>query len=583
VGVIAGVRAVMQAIEGPVQRPESLGTRQQQHAGRKGPEAMGTRAHETSKVALHRPPSIGSAGISVHLDRRGPLPPQVLHHNIGTSEAFVASIHARPAPWDALEVSMLFRMIYDESLAQAAYLIGCQRTGEAIVVDPERDVDRYERLAASEGLRITSVAETHIHADFVSGARELAERGAKVFVSDEGDADWKYQWLDKRSTGGAYDHQLLKDGDTFMVGHVEFRAVHTPGHTPEHICFMVTDRGGGADEPMGVITGDFLFVGDLGRPDLLESAAGMAGAADSSAHRLWHSVKRLMSWPEFMQVWPAHGAGSACGKALGAVPQTTVGYERRFNPALHAARSEQGFVDFILADQPEPPLYFAHMKRDNKMGPRVLGGVPVPREMTPEAFARLDGRVTAIVDTRSWKLFRRGHVAGSLSLPLGRSFSQDAGSMVSDGETIHLVVEPSRLDETVRELIRVGLDRFGGWIAPDRLEAVAGAGAVMATVPQVGVEEARVMLETQRPLVLDVRRATEFAAAHIAGATNIAHTRLLARIQELPADRPILVHCQLGGRSAKAASLLQRHGRTVTDLAGGFAAWRAAREPITVP
>jgi hydroxyacylglutathione hydrolase len=211
-----------------------------------------------------------------------------------------------------LEASMLFRVIYDPSLAQAAYLIGCQRTGEAIVVDPERDVDRYERLAASEGLRITAVAETHIHADFVSGSRELAEKGAKVFVSDEGDADWKYQWLDRRSTGGAYDHQLLKDGDTFMVGHIEFRAVHTPGHTPEHLCFKVTDRGSGADEPMGVITGDFLFVGDLGRPDLLESAAGMAGKADPSAH----------------------GAGSACGKALGAVPQTTVGYERRFNPAL---------------------------------------------------------------------------------------------------------------------------------------------------------------------------------------------------------------------------------------------------------
>ena len=180
---------------------------------------------------------------------------------------------------------MLFRMIYDEKLAQGAYLIGCQRTGEAIVIDPERDVDRYIRLAQQEGLRITAVAETHIHADFLSGARELAERvGAKVYVSDEGDADWKYQWLDAKSGGGSYDHQLLRDGDRFSVGNIEFHVMHTPGHTPEHISFLVTDHGGGADEPMGIVTGDFLFVGDLGRPDLLETAAGQAGCAGFVNH-----------------------------------------------------------------------------------------------------------------------------------------------------------------------------------------------------------------------------------------------------------------------------------------------------------
>lgn len=182
---------------------------------------------------------------------------------------------------------MFFRMVYDDKLAEAAYVIGCQRTGEAIVIDPERDVDRYEKVAAEKGLRITAVAETHIHADILSGARELAEKGARVYLSDEGDADWKYEWLDKRAAGGSYDHRLLKDGDTFMVGKIELRAVHTPGHTPEHICFMVTDCGGGADKPIGVATGDFVFVGDVGRPDLLESAAGLAGKADSSARRLY--------------------------------------------------------------------------------------------------------------------------------------------------------------------------------------------------------------------------------------------------------------------------------------------------------
>ena len=181
---------------------------------------------------------------------------------------------------------MFMRIIYDEKLAQAAYLIGCQKTGEAVVIDPERDVDRYIDLAAENGLRIVATAETHIHADFVSGSRELAERvGAKVLVSDEGDADWKYEWLNKKLDGGAYAYRLLKDGDTFNIGHIEFKVIHTPGHTPEHIVFLVTDRGGGANEPIGMATGDFVFVGDLGRPDLLESAAGHAGAMEPSARR----------------------------------------------------------------------------------------------------------------------------------------------------------------------------------------------------------------------------------------------------------------------------------------------------------
>jgi hydroxyacylglutathione hydrolase len=269
---------------------------------------------------------------------------------------------------------VFMRMIYDEKLAQAAYLIGCQRTGEAVVIDPERDVDRYIDLAKDNGLRIVATAETHIHADFVSGSRELAERvGAKVYVSDEGDADWKYEWLDKKVGGGSYDHQLLKDGDSFKIGNIELKAIHTPGHTPEHIVFLVTDHGANATEPIGMATGDFVFVGDLGRPDLLETAAGHAGAMEPSARRLFSTVKKLGEIPDFVQIWPAHGAGSACGKALGAVPMSTVGYEKRFNPAIQAAATEQGFVDFILTGQPEPPMYFANMKRDNKVGPAGAG------------------------------------------------------------------------------------------------------------------------------------------------------------------------------------------------------------------
>ncbi|MCP4938870.1 MAG: MBL fold metallo-hydrolase, partial [Phycisphaeraceae bacterium] len=262
---------------------------------------------------------------------------------------------------------MLFRLIYDDDLAQASYLVGCQRTGEAIVFDPERDIDRYLDLAAAQGLRIVAAAETHIHADFLSGVREFAVRGnAKAYVSGEGGADWQSEWVD------GCDHRVLRDGDTFEVGNIRFTAVHSPGHTPEHLSYLVTDLGGGADTPMGVITGDFVFVGDLGRPDLLESAAGIEGMMEPSARTLAASAQGFLRFDDHLQVWPAHGSGSACGKALGAVPQSTVGYERRFNHALSLAGDEQAFVDHILAGQPEPPAYFARMKAWNRDGVPLL-------------------------------------------------------------------------------------------------------------------------------------------------------------------------------------------------------------------
>jgi len=474
---------------------------------------------------------------------------------------------------------MFFRQIYDEKLAEAAYLIGCQKSGEAIVIDPERDIDRYEKVAAANGLRIVAVAETHIHADFLSGGREFAEKGARVYVSDEGDADWKYHWLDKKSLGGRYDAVLLKDGDTFKVGNIEFRAVHTPGHTPEHLCYMVTDRGGGATEPMGVATGDYLFVGDLGRPDLLESAAGIAGKADPSAHRLYHTVKRTESWPEWLQVWPGHGAGSACGKALGAVPQTTVGYERRFNPALRAAATEQGFVDFILDGQPEPPLYFARMKRDNKMGPAVLGALPKPREMSAAEVARLDTKRTAVIDTRAWSSFRDAHLAGSLFAPLANSFNADAGSFVDEGEEIVLIIEPARVEEAVRDLVRIGLDKVVGWFDVARFAEIAAAGGRTVATSEIAAADARAYIDARQPFVLDVRRAAEFANGAIDGALNAAHTRLRSRLGELPRARELLVHCQGGVRSARACALLERHGFTVTNMAGGYGAYARHTQP----
>ncbi|MFI4897669.1 MAG: rhodanese-like domain-containing protein [Phycisphaerales bacterium JB059] len=476
---------------------------------------------------------------------------------------------------------MFMRMVYDDKLAQAAYLIGCQRTGEAIVIDPERDVDRYIKLAEENGLRIVAAAETHIHADFVSGSRELAERvGARVYLSDEGDADWKYAWLDKKLGGGRYDAHLLKNGDTFRVGNIEFQAVHTPGHTPEHMMYVVTDRGGGADEPIGVATGDFVFVGDLGRPDLLEKAAGQAGAMEPAARRLFASIETLRRLPDFVQVWPGHGAGSACGKALGGVPTSTIGYERRFSPALRAATDEQGFVDFILTGQPEPPLYFANMKRDNKLGPPVLGGLPTPERVTVETVSRLDPQEVAIVDTRPRAAFRAGRLEGSISVPQGLSFNTNAGSVLRDTDEIYLVVDEHRLEESVRDLIRVGLDRIRGWLTPADLEAYAAGGGHLASGGTIGVEEAAEMVRSDRVDVLDVRRATEFAEGHLPGAKNIAHTRLASRLEEVPRDRPILVYCRSGERSGVAASLLRRAGFDAVNLAGGIEAWESGAAPM---
>ncbi|MBA3533266.1 MAG: MBL fold metallo-hydrolase, partial [Ardenticatenales bacterium] len=253
---------------------------------------------------------------------------------------------------------MILRYLYDSNLAQASYLVGCAATGEALIIDPNREVEQYIAAAAREGLRITAVTETHIHADFLSGARELADKtGARLYLSDEGGPEWSY----------GFAHLGLKDGDTFMVGNVRLEALHTPGHTPEHVAFLLTDTANAA-EPMGIFSGDFVFVGDIGRPDLLESAAGVADSKEPGARTLYRSVQRFKQYPDYLQLWPGHGAGSACGKALGAIPSTTLGYERRFNWAF-TTQDEESFIATVLDGQPEPPRYFAQMKRLNKVGP----------------------------------------------------------------------------------------------------------------------------------------------------------------------------------------------------------------------
>ena len=467
---------------------------------------------------------------------------------------------------------MLFRQIFDEKLAQYAYLIGCQETGEALLVDPERDIDQYLDLAEEEGVEIVAVTETHIHADFLSGAREFAERfDTKLYLSDEGDENWKYEWAQEpKVSGGAYDVEWLYDTDTFHIGNIEITAVHTPGHTPEHLSFLVTDKGGGADQSMGIVTGDFVFVGDLGRPDLLESAAKVEGAMDPSARTLYDSVQRFLDLPDHLQVWPAHGAGSACGKALGAVPQSTIGYEKKFNPMIDAARKDKdSFVDAILEDQPEPQIYFARMKRDNKGGAPVLGQLPSPREMTSRELKTVAQDDEAlIIDTRlDRSAYMAHHIPGSLYAPMDNTFNTVVGSLVEDETTpIYLITDEEDVDEAVRDLVRIGYDNVKGFAEIETLQRYFADDGPSETIEEVTFDALDALRETGTAEVLDVRYRSEFEEGHVDGALNASYTRMPEYEKDLPEDKTLLVHCRTGRRAAAAAAFLRRTGRDVVYI-----------------
>lgn len=461
---------------------------------------------------------------------------------------------------------MYFKQILDDKLAQYAYLIGCQANGTAVVIDPMRDIDQYINAAAKENLTIVAAADTHIHADYISGLREFAERGVKVYASDEGDDNWKYEWLKDSN----YDYELLKNGDTFSIGNIIFKAWHTPGHTPEHLSYFITD-GAAADEPIGIATGDFVFVGDVGRPDLLESAAGQKDVMEPSARTLFKSLEEFKEVPEYLQIWPGHGAGSACGKALGAIPESTVGYELRYNNSLKSATSENDFVDFILEGQPEPPMYFARMKRDNKMGPKLLNGLPQPNRLTLAQLKNIVAeRNGTLLDTRARESFASGHLPGSLLATLNKSFNTVAGSYITEEETIYLVVEEHNVQEAVIDLIRIGLDNIAGYVTPDDLQMYADQGGKLEKL-EVGtfetVEENRYDSQYK---VLDVRKASEYNESHIDGALNFAHTRLLENLNKIPHDKTLLVYCQTGGRSSVASAFLAKHGYDVVLIDDNF-------------
>jgi len=460
---------------------------------------------------------------------------------------------------------MILKYFYDKALAHASYMVGCQRAKVAVVVDPGRDIDQYLEIAEQEGVKLIAVAESHIHADFVSGARELADRvGAKLYVSDEGPAEWKYLFAD------LYDHELVKDGDSFMIGNIKFDVLHTPGHTPESISFLLTDLGGSADQPMGIFTGDFVFVGSIGRPDLLEEAAGLAGTAESGARELFHSAETFKQLPEFLQVWPAHGAGSACGKGLGAIPSSTVGYEKLFNPALQFT-NEDKFVKYILSDQPEAPKYFAVMKRVNKEGPEITGD---KRLLESQPIDELNSAIESatVIDLSPAKQFADGHVAGSINIPTSM-LAGWAGWVVDYSRPAYLIADPSQLVEATRVLRKIGLDDVRGYF---NVSKVREAGLATKSYETGTPKELSARILSGELKLIDVRSGEEWKSGRITEAEHRFLGRLPDNAFAIESGKPIVTQCKTGGRSAIAASILQAAGHEVFNMTGGLEAWRDA-------
>ncbi len=471
---------------------------------------------------------------------------------------------------------MFLKRFFEPKVAQTSYMIGCPGAGAAIVIDPNRDIDQYIKAAEAEGVKVTHVTETHIHADFVSGSRELAARtGATLYLSDEGDASWKYGFA---AESGA---TLVKDGDRITVGSVLIDVVHTPGHTPEHIAFIVTDSAG-ASEPIAVASGDFIFVGDVGRPDLLEKAANIKGTMEVGARQLYASLQKFASQPDWLQVWPGHGAGSSCGKGISAIPHSTLGYERRFNWAFQV-KTESEFVEAVLAGQPEPPKYFAEMKRVNKEGPRILHGFKRPELLQVDALDANLGAKAIVIDTRSASAYAAGHVPGTINIPLNASFTTWAGWLVPYDQDFYLIVDDASagIDTAVRDLAMIGLDRIAGYFDAGVIDAWAAGERPLDTVPQVTVQDLQASLTHRAVTLLDVRNQNEWDGGIIAGAQHINLGYLADHFADIPRDKPIVVQCAAGARSAIGASVLKANGfDNVINLIGGMGAWRKAGLPV---
>jgi hydroxyacylglutathione hydrolase len=461
---------------------------------------------------------------------------------------------------------MILKQFYLESLGHASYLVGSEKSGEALILDPQRDVRAYFDEARKQELRIRYVADTHQHNDYVTGICEFTQRGQVELLSGA------------RAELG-YATRRLNDAQRIEMGEVVFEVLHTPGHTPEHIGFLLTDRSRG-EEPCVFLSGGSLLVGDVARPDLLGGGEQTKRNAADLCRTLQDKILKL---PDYVEVYPTHVSGSLCGGSIGSRLSTTVGYERRMNKLLAALSSETDFVAncMNLENLPTVPPYWKRMRKMNQEGPPPLGTLAEPPALLADEFERMAKDGASILDCRSPEAFS-AHIPGAINVGLGSSFPTWAGTALPGGASIILVIDNDRdLWEASWQLLRIGYDLPKGWLSGGMM-AWRTAAKPIEILPQWTVRQLEERLrENPKLLVVDVRQPGEWSAGHIDGALHISGGELPSRIEEVPKDRPVATICGSGYRSSVSASLLLQHGhRDVTNVLGGMSAWKAAGFPV---
>lgn len=466
---------------------------------------------------------------------------------------------------------MLFKQFEDKGLSQFSYFIGCEKTKIAAVIDPRRDVDIYEDFARENKMKISFVFETHIHADYASGAKELAQNtGARLMLSayDEGE---KYEY--------SFAHEELGDGDIIDFETVRFKVLHTPGHTPEHISFLVYDLERSSSEPLAMLSGDFLFIGSLGRPDLLGE-----GDKKPLAQKLYKAVnEKLKDLHDELQIFPGHGAGSLCGSGMSKSASSTLGFERQTNPYLQGL-SEAEFLDKILGSPPPFPEYYLRMKALNSAGPAILGGIPTPKAMDVKEFSANGCFEGVILDTRHPISYGGAHLEDSINIGSPDTLSFWAAWVLEYDRPIYLVVEDeNEIDHVVRSLVRVGLDDIKAYLKPGIAGWIA-KGEDFMDIPQVSVRFLEDMIDAgEKMTLIDLRSDSEWNDGHIKGARHIYLGNLKDKTDKLAKkDDTIFCICGGGFRSSIACSILQKEGyEMVYNVMGGMGAWKAAGFPVT--